>query len=229
MATGKNFPYMPIKLSGGNKPIQVPYSDARIVLICDHEDTVIASGLFTPPAWIRGVKGYFYFSAPSPKTTLVKSISGNGAMIFVGDADMLKSMTASADSGFSFDGSAGLYKYQKLSAEEASFYILGEPAITAHYFGLVPVDGGFVFGGESATAFVDKTASSSGGFSISVEAITKKTVYAASASGGGFLFDGTADTVMHGYEGFIPADSDDAIIDANGEEFITVRSDNNGV
>ena len=73
---------------------------------------------------------------------------------------------------------------------------------------------------------MEKLAESSEAICISGIAYADKVAYASSSTS--FSFSGIADMMISGYEDFSPSDYD-LMIDADGEEFMTPRSDDNGV
>ena len=216
MATGKQLPNMPIKLTCSRSPI---------VIGCDHKNIVLTTGLFVVPELIKGVRGRFWFESADTVSDVYKYGSSDGVVIITSDAHLYRTMLGSADTTIAIDGSAEMYYYSTgAGSSESSFVVAGKPAATIQNF-LLRGEDAFVIGGNIGS-FVTKDASADSAIPISVIAFVERITYA--RSDGDLNISGEADAAQYRYDVYAPADYDE-FITADGEKFVTVRSDDDGV
>lgn len=227
MATWKNIPNMPIELNCTSDPIQVCHKRTSIIIDCDYKNVILTTGLFIAPQFIRNVKGQFWFESPEIKTAIYKTSLGDGVFLVTGDAYLFKRLSAIADGSFSFESSAHVYEYLKATGlQNETFYIADEKP-SAKQSHVLRTDNAFVISGFEPVGYVCKIGSSDEAIKVTGIALADRITYTNTDET--FSLSGVASAIVFGYESFIPAGSDSGLLDAAGEEFVVVRSDDDGV
>lgn len=223
MATGKNFSGMPFQLTSSRQPVALEHRSDPIALCCPYSGIRIESGLFKPPVVLHG-NGYFAISAAN-LTASRKQLSANGTVRLRNSAASQSGKVSTAYAEIQAAGDADLVYYTKASAVGGAMRLYGQPATTKRYFAL-SASAMIQLNGSGATR-VHRSGAASG--QIELQGQTQSAKCSAVHSGSGFLCTGTLQTVMYGYEHYIPADASDSLLDADGELFVTRRNGDNGI